>query len=78
MRFVSPNEMLAAAKQQMLDGREPETQQDWQLVVNFIAFNTDRRCCMVATKFICKLYDIPLDETQIEAIVKYQLERSEK
>jgi len=39
MSLFSPNELLEGAKTLMLDGREPQTEEDWVKVVNFFAHN---------------------------------------
>jgi hypothetical protein len=65
--------MMSAAKNEMLDGREPNSREDWCKIVNFIAFNVDPKCALLAVPFICKLYDIPLDEDDIKEIVIYQV-----
>jgi hypothetical protein len=75
MKLVSPESMMTAAKQQMLDGREPQSQQDWQLVVNFFAFNADPLYAKMVVPIMCRLYDIPLDEVQVNEIVQYQLDK---
>lgn len=64
---------MESAKEQMLSGREPANQRDWQLIVNFFAFNTDPTCAEMAVPFLCRLYDIPLTEGQVKEIVAFQL-----
>ena len=39
MVMRTPDEMMDAAKEQMLDGRDPVTYTDWKLVVNFLGAN---------------------------------------
>jgi hypothetical protein len=75
MNLVSPESMMTAAKQQMLEGREPTTLTDWQLVVNFFAYNADPLYARMAVPIMCKLYDVPLDARQIDEIVEYQLSK---
>ena len=70
--FRSPDEVLAAAKDAMLEGREPETEQDWAKIVNFMAANIHEGTRLPAIQLICKLYDIPLSEGYIENIVAFQ------
>ena len=70
--FLSPNEILAAAKDAMLEGREPETEQDWAMVVNFMAANIHEDTRGPAVQLICKLYDIPLSEGYVENIIAFQ------
>jgi hypothetical protein len=38
-RMVSPNDLQKVAQDIMLDGREPESENDWVLCVNFWAYN---------------------------------------
>lgn len=74
-KLVSPNEMMAAAKEEMLGGREPETETDWELIMNFLAVNIHHEVAMPACKVMAKLYDMPLTDNQIEQIVAFQLDR---
>jgi len=71
-RLVSPNEMLDAAKRIQLDGREPETNDDWVLVLNFVAFNAaaglEREIC----KLFAMIYDMPLADRYVQEIADYQ------
>jgi hypothetical protein len=74
MNMVSPNQMIAEAKKQMLDGNEPTCTTDWMKIVNFVAFNTgagvEKEVC-----FILKtLYDIPLSRKEIAEIVEFQID----
>ena len=72
-RMRSPNELLKAATVEMLDGREPETYQDWVKVMNFFACNVDADCAQVACSLLAKLYSMPIVDSDIEAIVNFQL-----
>lgn len=72
MRFVSPNQIMSEAKRLMLDGREPANRQDWQLVVNFLAFNVDPQLAPQVMKVMRLLYDIPLTEREVLDITQYQ------
>ena len=76
-RFVSPNEMLAAAKDFMLQGREPVNRQDWQLIVNFFAVNVASGMEEPCVQLVMKLYNHPLTEEDITKIVSYQVERKQ-
>ena len=73
--LVSPNEMMAKAKEMMLDGREPGTTLEWMLIVNFIAFNSAAGLEVEICKLMKKLYDIPLDDDEIVFIAEEQAKR---
>jgi hypothetical protein len=77
-RLVTPNEMMAAAKEQMLDGREPEGIDDWIKVVNFVAANIQAEVAESATLVFKTLFSIPLDDDMIKEIVAFQNERRPK
>jgi hypothetical protein len=77
-RLVSPNDMMAAAKEQMLDGREPEGRDDWILVVNFVAANIQAEVAESATLVFKTLFSIPLDDELIKEIVQFQNEHRAK
>lgn len=70
----SPDEMLEAAKKEMLEGREPTTREDWAKVVNFWAFNIQKglgleeNVCLL----LWKLYNVPLTEQEIRTIARSQ------
>ena len=76
-RMISPNDLFKAAKEHMLDGREPSNKQDWLLTVNFFAANIDKPLADSATKLICLILEVPLEENEIEEIVKFQMARGE-
>ncbi|MEE9199158.1 MAG: hypothetical protein V3U26_05115 [Dehalococcoidia bacterium] len=73
----SPNDMLAAAREHMLGGRDPQCYRDWQLVMNFLAANVLPESAVPACKVIALIYDMPLCEQEIEEIVAFQLARKE-
>jgi hypothetical protein len=75
MGLVSPDAMMKAAKDHMLDGREPASKEDWQLVVNFLAFNTHHEIVKVAMPVMKAIYKIPLSDEHIAEIVEFQLSR---
>jgi len=72
-RWVSPNDMLEAGKRIMLDGNDPQTQDDWVVIVNFMAYNIDPVAALPTMKIIKMLYDIPLSDEYIDNIVEYQI-----
>jgi len=77
VRLVSPNDMMAAAKEHMLNGREPESEYDWMLIVNFLAVNVQKDCAEPAIKLMRWMYDMPLSEEQVVYIVQKQLEATD-
>ena len=72
-KFVSPNEMLAQAKTAMLEGKEPQSRDDWVLIMNFFAMNVHPDVALLACRLIAKLYDMPLSEGEVEQIVNFQI-----
>ena len=77
MGWVSPNELLEHAKREMIDNREPKTQEDWALVVNYMACNINKDVAQSAMKLIKMIYDIPLSDEYIANIVAFQNARKE-
>lgn len=71
-RWVSPNDLLQAARKNMLEGHEPESHDDWVLVVNFMSANIDPKVQPGALYLIAKIYKMPLDESEISEICKFQ------
>jgi hypothetical protein len=71
--LVSPNEMLDAACEMMLDGRRPVSTEDWALVVNFFAANIHPEVVVHAMPVLKAIYSIPLENDEIKAIVAFQL-----
>lgn len=74
-RMVSPDEMMAAAKEQMLGGNEPQSHRDWQLIMNFLAANIHGGAAHQACRLMAKLYDMPLSDQEVREIVDFQLAR---
>ena len=72
-RWVSPQQLYDAGKKMMLENKEPVNTKDWQLLVNFFCVNVDRHIGSVAIKLICKIFDCPLPDEQIEDIFAYHL-----
>lgn len=68
MGMVSPNELLADAKQHMLYGAEPATKEDWCLVFYYMASIVHKEVQPAALQLIGKLYDQPLSDEEIEKI----------
>jgi len=76
-RLRTPDEMLASAKEHMLNGRDPVTREDWQRVINFVAFNTTPEAADAVCRLMRMIYEIPLSEDDIHAIVLFQNARRE-
>ncbi len=74
----SPNDMLAAAREHMLDGRKPQGYSDWELVMNFLAFNVHPEAALPACKVMALIYKMPLSGQDIEKIVAFQVARQER
>ena len=77
-RWVSPNDMMKEAKEQMLEGRVPSTRKDWMLVVNFVAANVQKGLEVDCCKIFRLIFDIPLSENDVYEIAQYQLARKKK
>jgi len=74
-QFVSPDQVMQAAKEQMLNGQEPQSHVDWVKIINFVAFNMDASLADSICKVMKTLYDIPLTDEEISDIVEFQSER---
>lgn len=71
MRLVSPEELHKAACSHYLKGRKPKTTREWELCVNFWAFNTSKGTREAATLLMAKIYDCPLPEKDVRDIAKF-------
>jgi hypothetical protein len=77
-KWVSPNGLMEGAKGMMLDGREPETNTDWMLIVNFLVVNIKKELALPATQLMLKLYDMPVTKEQAEEIYYYHYPKEVK
>jgi hypothetical protein len=75
VKLCSPNELLKAAKDQMLAGADPHTDEEWARVFNFLAANIAPGVQPAALLFFRAMYDVPLTKDEICAISKFQIER---
>lgn len=75
VRWVSPNQIHKAAKEMMLDGREPKTEEDWCLCVNFWASNVANSQVEVCI-LLSKLFDCPLSREYVVEIAEYQARKA--
>lgn len=73
MVMRTPNEMVVAACEQMLDGNMPKDRDDWVQVMNFAAFNLHPGAAMPACLILRTLYDMPLSDDDVQGIVDFQL-----
>ena len=72
-RMVSPQDLMNAAKEHMLESREPTTNDDWTRIINFVAANIALEVRVPATLFFATLYDCPLSKDTVSAIATFQL-----
>ena len=73
MTLRTPDEMMAGAREQMLDGREPSTRKDWQLVFNFLAANILPEAQPACLYLLAMMYDCPLTRPEIAEISEFQV-----
>lgn len=71
-RMISPNELHQAACREYLGGREPVSEKDWQLCVNYWAHNIALEVRVVATVLMAKIMSCPLSETAVREIAEFQ------
>lgn len=74
-RWITPNEMIHEASEHMLDGRTPQSRDDWMLVINFVAFNVPEEMAMPSCLLLAVLFEMPVTEEDVEEIVQFQLAR---
>lgn len=74
-KLVSPNELHKAACKEYLDGREPETKEEWELCVNYWAFNIADGLKVSATIIMSKILDCPLSLEEVTQIAMFQEEK---
>lgn len=75
--LVSPNEIMAAAKEHMLNGNEPTSRDDYLRIVNFLAVNVHKDIAVPAIKLMKTMYDMPIQDSDIEQIVAFQQSRQD-
>lgn len=71
-KFVSPNDIFKSSKGFFLDGREPKTDHDWTLLVNFWAYNI-AFAEVEACKIMKRIFNCPLSDEMVAKIAKYQI-----
>jgi hypothetical protein len=79
-RWVTPNEMLAAAKEHQLQGREPTSHEDWIAVLNFAAHNMGgpEELTILQLKLFRRLYAIPVSEELTTKIAQFQFAQNKE
>lgn len=65
IRLTSPQEMFNAACEMMLGGREPKTQNDWELVIDFFTVNVVPSVRETAIPFVMMLFECPMTPEEI-------------
>ena len=73
--LVSPNAIMLAARDAMLEGEAPTTYEDWFKIFNFLAANITAAAQPAALILISKIYDCPIGEREIRAISSFQTRR---
>ena len=74
----SPDEVMSAAIEMMLDGKEPTTLHDQMRLVNFIAVNTAPGLSLATCRLMKVLYPTQLglvSDASIEQVVEFQESR---
>jgi hypothetical protein len=71
-RMVSPNELQGGAKDAYLDGKEPKTQRDWMLCVNFWAANISHDLEESACLLMKRIFSCPLSDDLVKEIAQFQ------
>jgi len=71
-RWVSPNEMMQAAQDIILDGRVPVSKKDYALVMNFMASNMNAEVAEPGCQLMAMMFDMPLARGEITDIVQFQ------
>jgi hypothetical protein len=66
---------MQAARDIMLDSREPKSEEDWCRIVNFWAANVHEDSAREAVRLLCLLFECPLERKYIDEIVTFQLQR---
>jgi hypothetical protein len=72
-RLVTPDEMMAAGIEMMLDGYMPRCEEDWEMLINFFATNADPTIARSLCRLMKLIYDIPLSDDVIDQIVRFQI-----
>ena len=71
--MTSPKQLLDDAKRVMLDGREPASRHDWQLIMNFVAGNITEGLETQVCGFFKMLYpECMLTKEECEEIGAFQ------
>lgn len=71
MQMVSPNQLMASAKENQLDGREPQSIEDHIKILEFLAVSIESEVALPACRLMVLLFDMPVDEATIERVVNF-------
>jgi hypothetical protein len=74
-KLISPNELHDGAKLHMLEGKNPITENDWMLCVNFWAANIGQGFEDITCSLMAKIYACPLNEGIIRNIALFQMKK---
>ncbi len=66
---------MEASKEIMLDGNEPQCEEDWMKMVNFFAANIEDGLEEIVSLLMVEMYDIPLSEDCVKQIAKFQMDQ---
>jgi hypothetical protein len=75
MGLVSPNELLEAAQDEMLEGRKPQGKRDWEIILNFMAFNLHKDLGSAALRLMARMYQMPVSDKECDEIWNFQLSK---
>jgi hypothetical protein len=75
MRMISPNDLQQAAKDAMLEGREPASVHDWMLCANYWAANVQKGLETSILPVLGLLFDCPVSREDLVVIAEYQAGR---
>ena len=77
-KMVSPNDLQQAAKDQMLNGRDPVSDDDWALCANFWAANIQSGLEVSAIPLMGLIMGCPLSKEYLVQIAQFQATRKSK
>jgi hypothetical protein len=72
MFYLSPDDALSMAKKATLDVNEPETTDDWRMILSCIAFNVHSGLEEAVCLLMKRIYDIPVSDEEITEIALLQ------
>ena len=75
-KLVSPNEIYAQAKIEMLNGRDPVTAEDYARIMNYLAANVAPEIALNACLLLRTIFQMPLTDEDVTDIVRFQLKEN--